>query len=155
MRRIMRTIIGILIGMILFVGARASFGLTTERDITPDYVNSHPEEFSVKVNKDKNGLVGFKLQHNVSRPMYHVVHLTVMKEGKILADSSTPTFGKMHDNIFYFSVSPDCLPESKFEVSDSAFVGSGENATPVPGTAVHRFRLIDFVPKKLRGSAPK
>ena len=151
----MRTIIGIFIGLNLLVAPRNSFGLTTERDITPDYVNSHPEEFSVKVNKDKNGLVGFKLQHNVSRPMYHVAHLTVMKEGKILADSSTPTFGKMHDNIFHFSISPDCLPESTFDVSDSAFVGSGENATPVPGTAVHRFRLIDFVPKKLRESAPK
>jgi hypothetical protein len=151
----MKTIVGILMGMSLFTVSRSAFGLTTEQDITPDYLSSHPDEFSVKVNKEENGLIAFELQHNVSRPMYHVVHLAVMKEGKILADSSTPTFGKMHNNIFYFSISPDGLPESKIDLSDSAFVGSGEQATPVPGTTVHRFRLIDFVPKKLLESATK
>src|SRR3954454_22834667 len=151
----MRSIIRSAVGLVCLSVSNVSSGLTTERDITPKFVTSHPDEFSITVRKDDQGLISFKLTHDVRRPMYHVAHLIVAANGKILAETSTPTFGKMHDNAFHFSVAPDLLPESKFGVSDSSFVGSGENAIPVPGTMINRFRLIDFVPRKLLDSANK
>jgi len=61
----------------------------------------------------------------------------------------------MRDNVFHFSVAPGLLAESKFDLSDSSYVGSGENATPVPGTTINRFRLIDFVTPKLLDASRK
>ncbi|HEX5470863.1 MAG TPA: hypothetical protein VFW73_03205 [Lacipirellulaceae bacterium] len=123
--------------------------MTSERDITPKYVKTHSNEFSIKVKGNENGTIQFELSHDVTRPMYHVAHLTVVANGKLLVDTSTPSFGKMHGNIFYFSIAREFLAASKFDLTDSALAGPCEDAVPVPGTVINRFRLLDFVPKKL------
>ncbi len=127
--------------------ATTAFALTTEREITPDYVRQHPDEFSVSAAKGKDGLIDFTITHNVATPMYHVAHLAIHHGGKLIATSDTPSFGKRRNNTFYFSIAADAVSESKFSLSDGALDTSGE--VPVPGTVVHQFRLLDFVPKEL------
>lgn len=138
-----------------FVAATLSttgFAMTTEREVTLAYVRDHHKEFSVEVTKGKDGLIAFTIKHDVSQPMYHVAHLAVYHQGKLVATSDTPSFGKKQDNIFSFSIAVEDLAESKFDLSDCALDSSGE--VPVPGTIIHKFRLLDFVPKKMLKSVP-
>jgi hypothetical protein len=129
------------------------FALTTEHEVTLTYVRDHPKEFSVVVAK-KAGLIDFTIKHDVARPMYHVAHLAIYHQGKLLATSDTPSFGKKQGNVFHFSIAAEDVPESKFDLSDSALAGSGDDAVPVPGTTVHQFRLLDFVPNEMLKSTP-
>jgi hypothetical protein len=145
----MKAIIRIMFGLSYLTIPIACFAITTEHDVTPKYVRSHPDEFSIKVTKGTDGLIEFEIKHDVPRPMYHVANLTIFHNGKLIARSTTPVFGKLRDNTFHFSTAPNHVNESTFELSDGALAGSGEDAVPVPGTRIHRFRLIDFVPKKL------
>ncbi len=131
-----------------------SFALTTEREVTLAYVRDHPKEFSVKVAKGKDGLIDFTITHDVVRPMYHVAHLVVYHQGQLIATSDTPSFGKKQANTFHFSIAAEDIAESKFDLSDSALAGSGDEAVPVPGTIIHQFRLLDFVSKELLKSGP-
>ena len=108
-----------------------AFALTTEHEITLAYVREHPETFSVKVAKGEEGLIDFRIKHDVSRPMYHVAHLAIYHQGKLIATSDTPVFGKKHDNEFSFSIAAEDIAESKFDLSDSALDSSDE--VPVPG----------------------
>ena len=126
-----------------------SFALTDKREATLAYVRDHPREFSVEVSKGEDGLIEFTIKHDVATPMYHVAHLAVYHQGKLVATSDTPLFGKKQDNTFHFSLSAEDVAGSKFDLSDSAVGGSGEHAVPVPGTIIYQFRLLDFVPKKL------
>jgi hypothetical protein len=130
------------------------FALTTEHEVTLAYVRDHPKEFSVVVAKAKAGLIDFTIKHDVARPMYHVAHLAIYHQGKLIATSDTPSFGKKQANVFHFSISAEDVAESKFDLSDSALAGSGDDAVPVPGTTVHQFRLLDFVPNEMLNSTP-
>jgi hypothetical protein len=128
--------------------------LTVQLEVTPAYVRDHPKEWSVKVTKGKDGLTHFTIKHDVVRPMYHVAHLAVYHQGKLIASSDTPLFGKKQGNTFHFSISVEDIAESKFDLSDSALSGSGEDALPVVGTTIHQFRLSDFVAEEMLKSAP-
>jgi hypothetical protein len=121
--------------------------LTTEHEITSDYVREHPDDFSVTATKGEDGLIDFTITHNVATPMYHVAHLAIYHQGKLIATSDTPSFGKKTGNKFQFSIRAGDIAESRFSLSDSALDSSG--AVPVPGTIVHHFRLSTFVPKEL------
>jgi len=123
--------------------------LTMKWEMTPAYVREHPKEWSIEVAKGKAGLIDFTIKHDVATRMYHVAHLEVYHQGKLIATSDTPSFGKKHDNTFYFSISAEDIAESKFDLSDSALKGAGDDAVPEPGTIVHQFRLLDFVPEQL------
>jgi hypothetical protein len=125
----------------------AAFALTIEREITPDYVREHPNQFSVRAAKGNAGLIDFTVTHDVAAPMCHVAHLAIYHGGKLIATSDTPSFGKRHDNRFHFSIAPEDIADSRFSLSDSALDRSGE--VPVVGTVVHRFRPSDFVPREL------
>lgn len=139
---------------ILAMFSKTGFALTTEQEVTPVYVRDHPKEFSVEVTKGKNGLINFTIRHHVATPMYHVAHLAIYHRGKLVATSDTPTYGKKQENTFHFFLSPEDINESKFDLSDSALIGSGENAVAVPGTTTHQFRLFDFVPKEMLKAVP-
>ncbi len=139
----------------LAIFAAAAFALTVERAVTPEYVRGHPDEFSVDVTQGKDGLINFTIKHNVARPMYHVAHLAIYHQGKLMATIDMPSFGKKQGNTFDFSISADDIAESKFDLSDSALAGTGEDAVPVPGTIIHQFRLLDFVPEQMLKSAVK
>ena len=134
--------------------ASTAFALTIYEPVTPAYVRAHPKEWSVKVTEGKDGLIAFTIKHDAARPMYHVAHLAVYHQGKLIATSDTPSFGKKQGNTFYFSLSAEDIAESKFDLSDSVLGGSGDEAVPVPGTVVHQFRLLDFVPAQMLKSVP-
>ena len=139
-----------------FIAATLSttvWALTINVPVTPAYVREHPKEWSVKVSKGKDDLIDFTIKHDVARPMYHVAHLEVYLQGRLIATSDTPSYGKKQGNTFFFSIAAEDLPDSKFSLSDSALAGSGDNAVPVPGTIIHEFRLSDFVPERMLKSA--
>jgi len=144
----MKALIILAVSLVVAVSPTA-IALTTERDITPDYVRSHPKEFSVKVAKDKNGLIAFTIVFTLPEPRYVVAHLVVRSGDRMLASSDTPAFTKNSDNTFYFSVPPECLATSEFNLGASFFTASAGDAVPLPGTAIHHFRLSDFVSPEL------
>jgi hypothetical protein len=131
----------------------AAFAFSSEREVTAKYVKRYPDDFSIHVTKEKNGLISFEIKHDVPRPMYHVAHLAIYRKGELIAETSTPSFGKKHDNTFYFSVASEFISETKFDFSDSGFAEVGDDAIPLPGTITYRFRLLDFVPKDMLESA--
>ena len=131
-----------------------AWALSVDTKVTPAYVREHAKEFSVKVTKGKNGLIEFRITRTLSQPMYLVARLDVYHQGKIIASSTTPSFGKKYDNDFYFSISPEDVPESKFELGESSFAESGGDLVPMPGTTNYQFPLQDFVSDDLLESAP-
>ncbi|MEQ1851869.1 MAG: hypothetical protein ABMA01_09795 [Chthoniobacteraceae bacterium] len=143
------------VAALVFAASPAAFALTVEEDVTPEYVRSHAKEFSVKVAKDKNGLIAFTVVFTVPEPRYVVAHLLVRSGDRVLAESVTPAFTKNSENTFHFSVPPECLSTSEFTLGASGFAISGGGAVPMPGTIVHRFRLPDFVPAELLKASNK
>ena len=139
----------ILVAAFVWIASPAAVALTVEEDITPEYVRSHAREFSVKVAKDKNGLIAFTIVFTVPEPRYVVAHLVVRSGDRVLAESVTPAFTKNPENTFHFSVPPECLATSVFTLGAGGFAISGGGAVPLPGNIVHRFRLPDFVPAEL------
>ncbi len=121
--------------------------MTWEQIVTPEYVRKYSDDFSVNVTKNKDGLIEFAIKHNVARPAYHIAHLAVYHQGKLIATSNTPMFGKKQDNEFEFALSSEDITGSKFDLSDCALDSTGE--VPVPGTIIYQFKLLDFVPNKL------
>ena len=121
---------------------------------TSAYVREHPDEWSVKVNKKENGLVRFTIVRILKEPRYLVAHFVVNHSGKVIAGSDNPAFGRKGENTFYFSLSLEDLAESKFDLSESFFGGSGNEAIPEPGSIIHQFRLLDFVPEAILKSVP-
>ncbi|HLX64866.1 MAG TPA: hypothetical protein VKX17_26575 [Planctomycetota bacterium] len=130
------------------VCAFACRALTVTQEVTAAYIREHPKEFSVQVTKSKEGLLQFKITHDVSEPKYHVAHLSVVHQGKLIAESSTPSYGQKHGNTFYFSLAPEDIADSKFELSDSILGKAGDEMVPLPGTIDYQFRLADFAPNK-------
>ena len=129
----------------------AGLALTVDQQVTPAYIRDHPKEFSVKVRKDKNGLFAFTVVRTLSEPKYLVAHLAVLHQGKIIAESHTPSFAKKNDNTFYFSISPEHAFDSTFELGESPLT----DGVPLPGTINYQFHLRDFVPEGLLRSATK
>ena len=131
------------------------FGMTVEFAADSAFVREHSKQFSVSVSRGKEGLIDFTIKHNVETPMYHVAHLAIYNRGNLIATSDIPSYGKKQGNTFYFSLAPESVADSKFELSDIAVVGSGEDAVPVPGTAIYKFPLLDFVPEGMLTTAPQ
>ncbi len=140
--------------LVAAVLSSSALALTITTLVTPAYVREHPKEWSVEVTKGGDGLIHFVIKHDVEKPKYHVAHLAVWHQGKLVATSDTPSFGKRRGNTFYFSLSPEDIGGSKFDLSDSEVSGTGDNAVPVVGTVVHQFRLVDFVPAQMLEPAP-
>ena len=78
--------------------------------------------------------------------MYLVAHLSVYHNGKVIAESHTPAFTRNHANTFYFSVAPEDLAESTFELGECSFTVFGSEALPEVGTRNYQFQLKNFVP---------
>jgi hypothetical protein len=136
---------------VVVILAGTAYALTFEQAVTKDSLKDFGKQFSISAAKEKNGLVEFTIKHEVERPAYHVAHLEVVHQGKLVATSDTPVFGRKHDNTFHFALLPEDIAESKFSLSDSA-LGTGPEGSepePVPGTAIRNFKLADFVPKEM------
>jgi hypothetical protein len=131
--------------LILLTFASTGLALTVDQAVTPACVLEPPKEFSVTVKKDQNGLIAFTVVRTLSEQRYLVAHLRIRQQGKTLVESHTPSFAKQNDNAFYFSISPEHVADSSFEIGESAFV----DGVPLPGTVNYRFRIRDFVPAAL------
>jgi hypothetical protein len=112
------------------------------------WVREHPKEFSVTVKKNENGLLAFTVVRTLSEPKYLVVRLAVHRQGTLIAENSTPLIAKKNDSRFHFSVAPEHVGDIAFEISES-FAPDG---IPRPGTIIHQFLLLDFVPQNLANS---
>ena len=135
---------GLLPGLVLFALSVNALAITVEERLSVAYVQTHPDQWSVKVAKTDAGLVKFTVVRNLSEPRYLVAHLAVHHGGKLIATSDSPAFGKKLGNTFYFSLAEEDLADSKFDLSESAFKDLGDSAVPEPGTIIHQFPLKDF-----------
>lgn len=144
-----------LLGASLLVAAPTTTrALTVDQQVTPAYLREHAKEFSLKVARKENGLLGFTLVRTLAQPKYRVARLVVKRDGETVAESSTPSFARNSSNSFYFSLSARDLAGSEFELGESHFVGPDSNPSALPGTINYRFRLRDFVPDELLKPAP-
>ncbi len=149
----LRPILG-LVSVVFINLAASAYALTVEQEVNAAYLREHPKEFAVEVKQGKGGLVDFKIKHFVPQRMYHVARLMIYHQGKLIADSSTPSYGKKGENTFWVSITPEDIAGSRFELSDSALAGEGDEAVPVVGTIIYKFRLSDFVPPQMPKPAP-
>jgi hypothetical protein len=125
-------------------GAVSALSITF--DVTPAYLKEHAKELSLKVSRQENGLVGFKLVRTLPQPRYLIARLVVRRDGEVVTETSIPAYGRAHDNSFYFSVAPRDLAGSEFELGEAHLSGSGADAVPIPGTKTYRFKLSEFAP---------
>ncbi len=142
------------IGSVAAICSSTALALTINVPVNAAYVREHPKEWSVEVTKGKDNLIHFTVRHNVETPMYHVAHLAVYHQGRLVTTSDTPSFGKKRGNNFYFSLSAEDIAESTFNLSQSALSGTGDDAVPVVGSTVYELQLLDFVPRQLLESTP-
>jgi hypothetical protein len=148
-KRMKTTPLLLAIAVLAAIFPTTGIALTVERAVTPASLREHPKEFSVSVRKDPNGLLAFTVVHTLSEPKHLVAHLRVRQQSKTIAESHTPALAKTGDNIFYFSILPEHVADSRFEIGES-FAPDG---VPVPGTVIYQFRIRDFVPEDLLKSA--
>jgi hypothetical protein len=136
-------VLGCFIAAILSTSALA---VSVDVQVTPAHVREHPKEWSVEVTKGEDGLIHFTVKHDVETRTYHVAHLAVYHQSKLIARSDTPSFGTKGWNTFYFSLSPEDVAESKFALGEN-YLGGGD--LPAAGTTGYQFKLSDFVPEQL------
>lgn len=145
----MKTTLLSLAGVVLALTlSPAALALTVDQPVTPSYVRDHPKEFSVKVRKDEKGLIAFTVVRTLPEPRYLVAHLRIRDQGRLIAESHTPSFARKGDNTFRFSISPEHQADSTFELGESAC----QDGVPLPGTVNYQFQLKEFVPGSLPGS---
>ena len=148
------TVLLALIAALAVMLSVACHALTAAQPVPAAYVRDHPEEWSVKVRKMENGLIQFTIVRFLKEPKYLVAHLVLNHSARVIAESDSPAFGRKGENTFYFSISPDDLAESRFDLSESFMKGSGDRAIPIPGTVIHQFRVLDFVTEEILKSVP-
>jgi hypothetical protein len=143
------------LGATLLFGATSAAGaLTVDQQVTPAYLREHAREFTVKVARRNNGLIGFTVTRTLAQPKYRIARLLVKRDGETLAESSTPAFARNNTSSFYFAVSARDVAGSEFELGESHFVGPEDQPVALPGTVNYRFRLSDFVPEALLKATP-
>src|SRR3712207_4221473 len=110
----------VLAGTLLVGLAAPGRALTVDQAVTPAYVREHAKEFSVKVTRGRGGRISFTIGRTLPKRRYLVARLVVRQGGKVVAESSTPSYAIKDENLFFFSVAPEALPETEFELSESS-----------------------------------
>ena len=131
---------------VVAVLSSTALALSIDVPVTPADVREHPKEWFVDVTKGEDGLIHFTIKHHVETRTYHLAHLDVHHQSKLIATSSTPSFGTKGWNTFYFSLSPEDVAASKFDLGE-CYLGGGD--LPAPGTTDYQFKLTDFIPEPL------
>jgi hypothetical protein len=130
-----------------------TLALTVDREVTPAYLREHAKEWGVKVARAQNGLLSFTISRTLPERRYLVARLLVKEKSRTLAESSSPSYARKDENRFFFSISPEHVEESVFELGESFLSGDADHPHPVPGTVNYQFRLREFVPESLRSPA--
>ena len=94
--------------------------------VTPAYVREHPKEWSVEVIKGIDGLIHFTIKRYVEVRTYHVAHLRVYHQSKLIKKSDTSSIGTNGWNTFHIALSPEDIAESKFELSEHGLGDVGD-----------------------------
>jgi thiol-disulfide isomerase/thioredoxin len=80
-----------------------------------------------------------------------VAHLRVYQQSTLVRKSDTPSIATNGWNTLQFSLSPEDIAESTFELSEHGLGDVGD--VPAAGGTDYQFRLSEFVPEKFRKSA--
>lgn len=133
--------------LLSFTGAASA--LTVDVPVTPAYLREHAKTLSLKVARQADGLLAFTICRTVPQRRYFVARLLIRRDGKTLAETSLPSYGRKDTNSFFFTVAPETLDQAEFGLSESFVSGSAEEPIPLPGTTNYQFRLRDHVPEGL------
>jgi hypothetical protein len=129
--------------------AGAATALTVEVPVTPAYLRDNAKTLSLKVTRRPDGLLAFTVDRTVPDARYFVARLLIRREGKTLAETSIPSWGKKDTNRFFFALAPESLAQAEFELSESFVRGSADEPIALPGTKIFKFQLRDHVPEVL------
>ncbi|MBV9124497.1 MAG: hypothetical protein JO112_14155 [Planctomycetes bacterium] len=141
--------------LILFLLATRAPAVVVQVDVTPAYLKEHPKTFSIKVEK-KDGMLQFTIIRHLSRPQYLVASLTVRQGAALVAESHFPSFAREEAAKYYFSLAPEYLADSAFELAERSFQpadGHGQEV-PLPGGIDYEIRLKEFVSEANPPAAP-
>jgi len=133
----------------LLASAGVASALTFNVPVTPAYLREHAATLSLKVTRRSDGLLAFTIARTSPERRYFVARLLIRREGKTLAETSIPSYGRKDTNSFFFAVAPESLAEAEFELSESSVSGSAEEPIPLPGSINYQFRLRDHVTEDL------
>ena len=134
---------------LLLSSAGAASALTVDVPVTPAYLREHPKTLALKIARRPDGLLAFTITRTLPQRRYFVARLLIRQEGKLLVDTSIPSYGRKDANSFFFSLAPESLAQAEFELSESFVSGSAEEPILTPGTINYQFRLRDHVPETL------
>jgi hypothetical protein len=95
-------------------------------EATPAFVRENPQLFSVTAEKQGDGLIHFKVVYKVSEPRWLVAHLVVWKDNKRVLESSFPAVVRERQATYWFSMLPEYVGKSVFELSDSGVIKVGD-----------------------------
>jgi hypothetical protein len=136
-------ILGCCIAAIL---SSTALAVTIFLPLTPASVRGQPKEWSVDVIKGIDDLIHFTIKRHVERRTYHVAHLQVYHQSKLIKRSDIPSIATNGWNTFHFALAPEDIAESKFELSEQ---GLGAGDVPPAGGTAYQFKLSDFAPEQL------
>jgi len=133
--------------LLSFAGAASA--LTVDVPVTPAYLREHAATLSLKVARRPDGLLAFTIARKLPERRYFVARLRIRREGKTLAETSIPSYGRKDTNSFFFAVAPESFAQAEFELSESTLSGSAEDPVLLPGSINYQFRLRDHVSEDL------
>lgn len=139
----------IFIATIAFDATLPANASTLVLDITPDYVLAHSNEVSVKVAKNKNGLLSFTAVFTFDEPKFVATQLTVQSGDRVLAETFNCAFTRELHNTFTFSLATECVAKSAFTLITSGATESNGKVVRKFGGVDYRLRLPDFISPEL------
>src|SRR5678816_2465795 len=129
----------LLIPAAVFAFATRAVALSITHEVNAEYLRTHPTELSVEIVRRESGLIDFTFVRHLAQEKYFVARLVIRHGEKIVAQTSTPLFGRPNQNKFHVTISADHLADSEFELGESFFAKSGDAFVPLPGTVDYHF----------------
>ncbi len=141
----MKTGLLLTIASLLLVSSPAARALTIEVPVTPEYLKQNPHAFSIEVKQGKEGLLDVTITRRLDKTAYLIARFIVRnKDGDTLAASHAPGV-RQGDAKYYFSIRPEFVANSEFELDDCAFTEHNGQYMPMPGGTHYVLKLKDFV----------
>lgn len=129
---------------LLALNASVGSAVVVEESVTPAYVQQHPKDFNVKIDRGDDGLIHFTIRRNFAGPTYVVASVAVRDGEAAVFESHFPAFVREKSATYRFSLPVKFVADSTFELSERSFTKVGDESVPMPGGTDYRFRLADF-----------
>lgn len=123
------------------------FAVVVKQQVTPEYLETHPQAFAVKSERRDDGLVQFTVTRKPGKPHYLVATLTIRRDDSLVAETSFPAFVREDSVVYHFAVRPEHLAQSEFEISERSFGDDERRPVPLPGGTDYQILLKDFAPE--------